>query len=454
MHKGFLFTLTVSFFGLILLFSSERAVAQTSIEVTIKGLSKDSCSIAYHFGDKQYVKGKFYIDAAGSGTFKSTETLKEGIYMLVFPNRSYLEILMHGEDFKISVDASNMKDCIFEGSKENQLFQSYIAQVSSLGKKRQEIESSTSDESIRMKKMGEVDDEMSAFRDKFIADNGGMLVSKIVKAMADIHIPESIPADKQYIYLREHLFDNIDFKDEWVMRSPILNNKIEYYIEKLTVQDPDSIIEVVDELVEKVTVNDELFKYTVITLLNKYAQSKTMFAANVYVHIVQQYYLTGRAVWATDQQLEKMKDRELNMRNNILGVQAKDVELHTLSEKNVRMSEIRSEYLVLFFWDPDCDHCLEIGDQLAQFYKKYHSKGVKILGLCTDPEKDKMEEAVIQHSFTWTNGIPVSKQVIVDYDVYSTPLIYLLDKERKVVARRIDVASLTEFISYELGEEN
>ena len=453
MHKSYSLRIAYFFFSIILLLSPEKSMAQTTIEVAINGVSNDSCSIGYYYGDKQYVKGEFYVDIAGQGKFESTETLKDGIYMLVLPDNNYVEFLMHGEDFKIVADASDLSACIFEGSKENQLFQTYSTAKESYENQKHEIELTRGDEDTRKEKIRKISEEYYSIVGGIIEDNPGMMVSKILTAKGGINIPESIPVDEKYIYYREHMFDNFNFNDEWLLRSPILSNRMEQCIEKMTPQHHYSIIASIDQLIKKVEVNDETFKYTVITFLNKYAKHKAMFAGNVYVHIVQKYYLTGKAVWADKEQMDKLKDRELKMHNSILDVQAKDFELETMAQERIKMSEIKSDYLVLFFWDSDCKNCMKEGDELAEFYKTYHSKGVKILGISINSEKEEITEAAIQHGFTWRNGVPTSAQTKVNYDAYTTPLIYLLDKDRKIIGRRIDVSTLEKFISYKLEKQ-
>jgi hypothetical protein len=70
----------------------------------------------------------------------------------------------------------------------------------------------------------------------------------------------------QYHYYKSHFWDNVDFSDERLLRTPILQNKIKTYTTQLTPQHPDSIIESVNLIIEKSKANKEVFKYCVASL--------------------------------------------------------------------------------------------------------------------------------------------------------------------------------------------
>ena len=54
------------------------------IDVTIKGLQDSTVFLAYHLGDKQYIKDTVKLDRSGHGIFTRTEkSLPQGIYMIV-----------------------------------------------------------------------------------------------------------------------------------------------------------------------------------------------------------------------------------------------------------------------------------------------------------------------------------------------------------------------------------
>jgi hypothetical protein len=51
----------------------------------------------------------------------------------------------------------------------------------------------------------------------------------------------------------------------------------------------------------------------------------------------------------------------------------------------------------------------------------------------------------------YANKIPSPRQL---YDVYQTPTLYLLDKDKRIIAKRVDVYQINELIQYKLKNAN
>ena len=64
------------------------------ISFNIEGLTDSTVYLAYHLGDKQYLKDSLKIDKSGHGVFMGPEALPGGIYMIVLPGRKYFEMLI------------------------------------------------------------------------------------------------------------------------------------------------------------------------------------------------------------------------------------------------------------------------------------------------------------------------------------------------------------------------
>src|SRR5512133_2603496 len=91
------------------------------IDISIRGLADSAIYLAYHFGDKQYLKDTVKLDKSGKGVFTGQEALPQGIYMVVLPQKQYFEILV-SDDQVFSADCSynNYSGTLnFTGSVEN-----------------------------------------------------------------------------------------------------------------------------------------------------------------------------------------------------------------------------------------------------------------------------------------------------------------------------------------------
>ena len=98
------------------------------IRIKITGLRDSLVHLANYYGDKQYLKDSAKVDAAGNVLFKGAEPLPGGIYLFVFPNKTYFELLVDKEQ-KFSMECTMgqvIETMKVKGSTDNQLFYDYL----------------------------------------------------------------------------------------------------------------------------------------------------------------------------------------------------------------------------------------------------------------------------------------------------------------------------------------
>ena len=123
------------------------------------------------------------------------------------------------------------------------------------------------------------------------------------------------------------------------------------------------------------------------------------------------------------------------------------------------LQEVKADYTVLVFFGPTCGHCKKEMPKIKHNVDSLVAAGIDIKTFAVATEFDKKEwEKFITNQKTeaWLNvadinhddeGNPVASSDWRDkYDIYSTPVIYLLDKEKKILAKRITHKQVTEII--------
>lgn len=281
-----------------------------------------------------------------------------------------------------------------------------------------------------------------------IAKHPATMTAMLIKANQEIDIPKyaDLPEEdrkqKQYEYYRAHYFDNFDLNDVRAIRSGLIQNKVEFYTQKLTYPMPDSQIIAIDYLLQKMDKNPEAFQYYVVYFLNDAAKSKRMGMDAVYVHMVDQYYATGKADWADEEQIKKLKSQAESIRLTLIGKIAPDLTLLTEAGEKVTIHGIQSPYTVLFFWDPECGHCKKATPFVVDFYNEYKDKGVKVLAICTKTGDDISECWSTVKERGMDIFVNVADQYLRSrykslYDVKTTPQIFILDKDKKILVKKI-----------------
>jgi thiol-disulfide isomerase/thioredoxin len=386
--------------------------------------------------------------------------------MVVLPNRKYFEIIVNETNFSVETDTLNLNENLqVKGSKENEAFLDYIKYVSIKGTEINDLatkyktEKDNKPEVERIRAAIKVrEDAIAEYRRKLAAENKGLLISNILRALTEPVRPEPPLAkngrpDSAYKFYdtRAHYFDNIDFADARLLRTPILLSKVKYYLESLTVQDPDSINKAADVILEKTQASKEVFRYFLWHISNTYETSKYMGMDAVFVHVAKKYYLSGKADWTDSTTRKKISDRVKILDPLLLGKTAPRLIMRDTLARPVSLHEVaaRNKYTVVVFYDPNCGHCQkEVPDINAKFYKEYKGKGVEVYAACAERKPDDWRKFVRKHGLSFINVFDAD--TVVDFrntwDVYSFPVIYIIDQEKKIIGKRVPYEELAKFI--------
>ena len=142
-----------------------------------------------------------------------------------------------------------------------------------------------------------------------IKANPNFFFSKFLKATLEVKIPESITDRQvQYYYYRNNYFNYFDYKDKRLLRTPLYESKLDYYLDKVLPQIPDTLISEVDILINSTRHDKELFRNMLVHLFNKYTKSQLMGAENVLVHIAEKYYIP-EAEWSDQEFIDELKTK-------------------------------------------------------------------------------------------------------------------------------------------------
>ncbi|MEA3495045.1 MAG: thioredoxin-like domain-containing protein, partial [Bacteroidota bacterium] len=246
-----------------------------------------------------------------------------------------------------------------------------------------------------------------------------------------------------------HFFDNIDFSDARMLRTPLYDAKVNKFMNRITIRHPDSLKFAAARVIDKSLSDTQLFKYTLIKLFNKYAQSKYMGMDEVFVHLAERYYLSGLAYWSDSTQLAKIWDRVAKLSNNIIGMKAKELVMKDTSGTYHSIFDTYSEYSVLIFWDYDCGHCRKVLPILKKYYNKTDRDSLEVFAIFLGTDLKQWKDYVNENNFNWINlsdpGNSTNFRVL--YDIHSSPVIYLLNKNHIIEAKRISVKDIKEIIN-------
>ena len=435
-----------------------------NIKIKINNISNTECYMGYHFAEKQYVSDTLKVDAKGNMIYTGTKPLDGGIYLVVTPNKKYFEVIIAGEtEFSLETDTLDfVKHMKVKGSKENEWFYAYLnymanksKELEPLNKRYEALKSNKDSVELLRSKMSKIDKEIKDYKVNFMKENPASFLAKIFRTSQDPEVPEApkLPNGKKdstfaYKYFKSHFFDGVDFSDARLLRTPLIYNKYKQYLEKLTYQIPDSIAEACIYIIEKAKANKEVFKYTVVYTTSTYESSKIMGMDAVFVRLVEEYYNTGQAYWADSTLMFKISDRARVLKPLLLGKKAPNLLLYDDKNQLQQLWSVKAKYTVLCFWDPDCSHCKKTVPQLADIYhKSLKAKGFEVFGVCTETEGAKWHKFIEDNKLDWINvaDLELHNTFRSIYDISSTPVIYILNEKKEIIAKKLGVEQIEEF---------
>jgi thiol-disulfide isomerase/thioredoxin len=447
-----------------LLFSKIGFSQSYKIKVNIKGYTNDTLLLGYHFGERQYIKDTAFRTKNGFVFAKDT-VLEPGMYLIVVqPTHDYFQLLIDKDKQNFTIETSLDKlseNLVFKGSKLNDDFVKYIDFITERRVKADSISTLNKTEQdsnkiqLNKKKLDLLDKEVKARQAEIIKSQEQSLLSLIIKWSLEVDIPEfnNIPAKErdQYLfnYYKEHYFDLVDFKDDRCVRIPLFFQKVDQYIQKMTLQHPDSINVALDYVLGKCNIESEVYKFLLSHYLNYYANSKFVGMDGVYVHLVESYYANGKATWLDKENLAKMTTDARALKPLLIDKIAPNIKVFKKDSTPITLHELKNPYIVLLFWAPDCGHCKKSMPLIRDFYDKFKAKGVEILAVCTKvgPDEKTCWDGVEDMKMDkWINASDPthSSRFKAIYDLKTTPQIYILDKNKKILTKKIGAEQLSE----------
>jgi thiol-disulfide isomerase/thioredoxin len=304
-----------------------------------------------------------------------------------------------------------------------------------------------------------MEESMKAYLKLVSDENRENLLGILVKSMIPIDVPDfqipqvvqnrdSVKWVLQYNYNKDHFFDNINLGDERLLRTPILYARLEAYFSNVVIQSPDSLSKAVDRIIAKCRGNYKVFQFVSVYLFNHFRESQIMGHDAVLLKIADDIYLSGKADWVSKEFIADLSKQTELLRNNLIGMKAKDLVMNSYKGIFVSLYDIEKEFTILYFWEPNCGHCIESTPKLKQYYEKARNNGVEVFAVCTTSDKQAWSKYIEENGISWINGWDPERTTNFDfyYNVQSTPMVYILDRNKKIIAKKIAVEDIPSFI--------
>jgi thiol-disulfide isomerase/thioredoxin len=158
--------------------------------------------------------------------------------------------------------------------------------------------------------------------------------------------------------------------------------------------------------------------------------------------------LNNKATWADEKFLKLLAERADKLRTTVKGNIAPDLVMETPEGKSITLHTTQAAFTILFFWKPDCEVCKTEITKLLNLFHQYKNNSVKVFAVYVHADRVIWDKAINELQLDWINGYdPLLKSNFMQlYKVQTTPQMFLLDKDKRIIAKGIKVEQMSKLL--------
>ncbi|MFH2094829.1 MAG: thioredoxin-like domain-containing protein [Bacteroidota bacterium] len=446
--------------------------------MTVKNLPESPVYLGYHYGNKTFLLDTAYLDEKGKGAFTGEEKLTGGIYFIAFPSMNYVDFIINDlQNFSVETDTIDfLKTLNISNSLENALFIDYQIKMSALRNRQSELiahmnmNTHIPDSVVRIRKeLDKLTAAMNSYKKDMVKSNPNTLFGKIIDAFTEPEVPEpdyeklfanggdrdSIIQMYMFNWYKNHYFDNYDFSDNRLLRTSILPARLKGYFSGVVYQDADSMTSEAHRIIGLSMANDEVYRFTLSYIFSFFEMNGEIPVEKAFVSLAEKYYLSGKTPWLSEEFLKQLRTRVECIKPNMTGVKAPDMLLYDLENRKLSLHSLNDEFILLYFYDIECGHCKELTPLVHDLAKKYDNR-VRFLAIYDEIDFEGWKKFISDNNLTdWTNlcDADSSTGMVRLYDIYKTPRIFLLDHNKTIIAKDMEVEQLESYLDYIISNQ-
>lgn len=434
--------------------------------------------LTYYMGKNFILQDSSAVSSTGKSAFEGAQKLPGGIYVLVFPGkRLTADFLIDKEqDISIVADTNHLDKISITGSPANVIFKQYQSFVNVKGKQLQDERNAfnqaqtATDSTKHETAYKNYSKELNDYRFSIVRDKPTSMMAVLLNALREPAYPTKIAVTHQdsldnYNFFKQRYWDGITFMDDRIIRTPFFLPKLESYYREVMPKSADSLIKDIDYKLLLARTNPEMYKFLLNWFTDEYINPKYMGQDAVFVHLYEKYHSKGITAWLNEKQHEAITRRAFMVMANLIGEKAANLDFVDVNGKSTPLYNVDAAYTVVVFWDPTCGHCKQELPRVDSIYRaSWQQKNVKIYAVLSEAEKLKGEwiSYISEHKIgDWINVYQTKESLELEtkeqrpsyrqlYDVVVTPTMYLLDKDKNIIAKKLTLEQINDLLEVKI----
>ena len=438
----------------IIFFLTTCLINSQSLEVTVKDIGSTSAKLQSLQGEKVTE-----VDSVTDGekdTFRFSFENKKyhpGFYRLAFSNNRSVDFLYDGDNVKLKTHASAILDSMeIISSESNRLYYCFIKLNKAYKTKTDLLQLLLARYPKEDSFYQSVQEKVNLLQNEYLAfikaESQREPYSFIARYIRSAGLPPAnfnLSPEQQLLYLKAHALDNVDFDDAELIFSDVFTNKtIEYLTYYRNPQLPKELLEkefmkAIDSVISRAKVNTIVYRHVVEYLLDGF---KKFGFDKVMDYIVDTYVIKDDL--CLDEKLGNTIQRRIDQNKKLpVGAIAPNFMMTDISGKPIELYKITKEKVLLVFYASWCPHCKTILPQLNELKK---AKGdFEVVAVSLDTDKGEWKNFVDKNRLDFINVSDLKSwdgAAANEYFIYATPTMFLLDKQKRIIAKPLTIGEL------------
>lgn len=278
---------------------------------------------------------------------------------------------------------------------------------------------------------------------QFAMGSKGSLALLYYRLQVPVSTPGSSLTPQQY--QKEHFLDNTDFSNTNIIHTDLLLPKIFAYIALFDNgflpfnEQADTLCFALDRLLSRAARNEVVYNFLVEDFSNRFRYGNY----DIICAYLTKFYASKFSVF------KNLAASDVRLRLNSLvhptiGQTSPEIVMEQPGGGFMKMSSIKSDYTLIVFWSTYCNHCMQSLPLLKRIYDAGRGN-FEVLAVSFDTDRAAWQKFIQDNNLGWLNYSDLlgwESKIAHDYDVQGTPTYFLLDKNKKIIAKPIELTDL------------